>query len=58
MPLFQVSLKKSPEYKTQNEKEKKTRKKNKNGQLLLSGSLKCELPWETVVMATRWVTFR
>lgn len=58
MPLCQVSLKKVRSTKHKTRKKKKTRKKNKNGQLLLSGSLKCELPWETVVMATRWVTFR
>lgn len=53
MPFCRVSLKKSG---VKNTKPKKTKTKT-NGQLLLSGSLKRELPWETVVMATRWVTF-
>lgn len=37
MPLFQVSLKKSPEYKTQNEKEKKTRKKKQKRTITFVG---------------------
>ncbi len=54
MPFCQVSLKKSgvKKHKKTTQNQKKT-----NGQLLLSGSLKRELPWETVVMAARWVTF-
>lgn len=50
MPFSQVSFKKV-------QSKKNTTKKTTNGQLLLSGSLKRELPWETVGMAMRWVTF-